>query len=331
MLRWQHLHFLQANETPLPSSEWKRQFDDQEFHNEILHGTYQPPAHLHETTCDVLLHLQRSPDTPEIEFSTTYEEFIEFIKKAKEKTSTSPSGRHYGHYKDLLQADPKFLQTIHSIIDISSQHNIILHRWKNTATTLIEKDEGTPYIHRMRAIHIIEAEVQFLAKNFYITKLMRHAEKQNLITDEQRGGRSNRQAQSAVINKVLYYNLSRQMLMPAAFMDDDARACYDRIVTSLNSLEYRKWGAPYQLSKFTNTFIKNQTYSIRTDDGIPNGTYKYSSDAPIQGSGQGIGWAGPRWLCSGDTCSRIMSKTKSGMYFHDPTYSIKSENRGTTL
>ena len=125
----------------------------------------------------------------------------------------------------------------------------------------------------MRAIHIIEAEVQFLAKNFYITKLMRHAEKQNLITDEQYGGRSKRQAQSAVIKKVLYYNLSRQMLMPSDFMDDEARACYDRILTSLNSLECRKWGAPFQLAKFTNTFIENQTYSICTAHGISNGTY----------------------------------------------------------
>lgn len=203
--------------------------------------------------------MKRDPSITEIEFQTTYEEFVSFIKNSKEKTSTSPSGRHYGYYKTLLKADPKYLQTIHSILEVSLQHNIIQDRWRTTVTTLIEKDTGFPYIHRMHAIHIIEAEVQFLAKNLHITKLMRHAEKQQLITDEQYGGRSQRKAQSAVINKVLYYNLSRQMLMPAAFMDDDAQACYDRILTSTNSSECRKWGAPHQLSKFTNTFIGNQT------------------------------------------------------------------------
>ena len=331
LLRWQQLHFLQANETPLTTPSWKAKFDDPAFQNKVPHGEYQPPSYLHPSTRDVLLHLQRDPAIEEIEFNTTYEEFITFIHKSKEKTSTSPSGRYYDHYKTLLKADPQFLQTIHAILEISIQHNIILRRWRNTVTTLIEKELGSPYIHRMHVINIIEAEVQFIAKNFYITKLMRHAEKQNLITDEQYGGRSRRQAQSAVINKVLYYNLSRQMLMPAAFIDDDARACYDRIVTSLNSLECRKWDAPHKLSKFNNTFIENQTYSIRTAHGISNGTYKYSPDAPIQGSGQGIGWAGPRWLCSGDTCSRILSKTGTGMHFHDPSYSLKIKKTGRLL
>jgi len=276
----------------------------------------------------VPFHFQKDNDAKEIEFSTTFEEFKYFIKSAKERTGTSPSGRHYGHYKALLKSGETYLETIHAIMELSLQHNIILRRWRNTTTTLIEKEPNQPFVHRMRAIHIIGAEVQFLAKNFYVTKLMKGAETKELITDEQYGGRARRQAQSAVINKVLYYNLSHQMLMPAAFMDDDARACYDRIITPLSSLECRKWGAPYALTKFTNTFIENQTYSIKTGHGISQGTYKYTTSDPIQGSGQGIGWAGPRWLCSGDTCSRIMAKTYTGMYFHDPTYSLKVRKQG---
>lgn len=56
-------------------------------------------------------------------------------------------------------------------------------------TTLIEKEKGFPYIHRMRAIHIIEAEVQFLAKVHCVKKMMGVAESKNLITEEQYGGR----------------------------------------------------------------------------------------------------------------------------------------------
>lgn len=328
LLRWQQLHFLQANETPLTTDAWKHCFEDPTFHDEVLHGRYDPPSHLHPTTREVLKHMQRLENVEEFEFKTTFEEFKQFIKGSKEKTSTSPSGRHYGHYKALLHGGSKYLATIHSILETAIQHNIILRRWKHTTTTLIEKEPGLPYVHRMRAIHIIEAEVQFLAKNFYITKLMKHAESKNLITDEQYGGRSRRQAQSAVINKVLYYNLSHQMLMPSAYMDDDARACYDRIITPLSSLECRKWGAPYKLAQFTNKFIESQTYALRTGHGISEGTYTYTNDDPIQGSGQGIGWAGPRWLCSGDTCSRIMSEANSGMKFADPTYSLKVRKQG---
>ena len=328
LLRWQQLHFLQANETPLASPSWKQHLDDPQFQEEVIHGRYNPPAHLHETTRDVLLHFQRDPNVTEFEFSTTFDEFKHFIKISKERTGTSPSGRHYGHYKALLQSGTEYMETIHAVLEIALQHNIILRRWRNTTTTLIEKEPGLPYVHRMRAIHIIEAEVQFLAKNFYVTKLMSGAEKKELITDEQYGGRAKRQAQSAVINKIMYYNLSHQMLLPAAFMDDDARACYDRIITPLSSLECRKWGAPYRLASFTNNFIESQTYSIKTGHGISDGTYSYNSQNPIQGSGQGIGWAGPRWLCSGDTCSRIMAKSGTGMLFNDPSYSIKVKKQG---
>ena len=205
LLRWQQSHFLQANETPLSDNTWKTRFEDPNFQEEVVHGTYTPPAYLHPTTRDVLLHFKRTPQIDEIEFSTTFDEFKNFIKNSKERTGTSPAGRHYDHYKALLQSGQTYLETIHAVLEIALQNNIILRRWRNTTTTLIEKESGLPYVHRMRAIHIIEAEVQFLAKNFYVTKLMKGAEKNNLLTDEQYGGRAKRQAQSAVINKVMYY------------------------------------------------------------------------------------------------------------------------------
>ena len=119
----------------------------------------------------------RPPDLQEIEFKTTFEEFLDFIKNAKEATSTSPPGRNYSHYKSLIQGDHRYLRTIYGILETALQHNIVLQRWKSTVTTLIEKDDGKPCIHRMRAIHIIESEVQFIAKLFYVRKLMRNAEK----------------------------------------------------------------------------------------------------------------------------------------------------------
>ena len=165
----------------------------------------------------------------------------------------------------------------------------------------------------MRAIHIIESEVQFLAKTFYILRMMRLAEQKNIISDEQYGGRNKHQAQSVILNKVMYYNISSQTRIPAAFMDDDARACYDRILTSLNGLENRRWGMPFKMSQFTTKFIESQIYSIRTENEVSKFTYKFERDHQIQGSGQGIAWAGPRWINSGDTCSRILRKHCAGM------------------
>ena len=148
------------------------------------------------------------------------------------------------HHRDgrtaIIKPLYKETRTIHAIIEMCTTHQIILKRRKKTITTLIEKEPGSPYIHRMHVIHIIEAEAQFLAKHHYVHQVMKLAKKENIITEEQYGGRRKHHAQSAVINKTLYHNISRQMLMTSAFMDDDARACYGRIVTSLSGLEGRK-------------------------------------------------------------------------------------------
>ena len=106
-----------------------------------------------------------------------------------------------------------------------------MDRWTKTVTTLLEKRTGSPFIHKFRAIHIVEGDLQFIVRYFYAHKMITNAEKQGLIGDEQYGGRRNRMAQSVVLNKLSYYNISHQLQMSCAFMGDDARACYDRIVT----------------------------------------------------------------------------------------------------
>ena len=204
-------------------------------------------------------------------------------------------------------------------MELALSNNIILERWKTTHTTLLEKNPGNPWIHRLRAIHIVEGDLQFIAKYFYSMRMMKVAESKKLISDEQYGGRAHRMAQSAVINKMLYYNISHQTHTSAAFMDDDARACYDKTVTKHSSLESRKWGLSTAIVNFTTKFINSQNFHVRTSHGISEGEYHFEDHKPIQGSGQGLSWAGPRWTATGDSITTIMAQDCAGMFFIDPT------------
>ena len=130
-------------------------------------------------------------------------------------------------------------------------------------------------------------------------------------------------AQSVVLNKICYYNLSHQTLTSCAFIDDDARACYDRIITSLSSLECRRWRLSYKVANVTNKFIENQKYHRRSAFGVSNDAYPFHPNSPTQGSGQGLSWAGPRWTNTGSNISDIMNQHNTGMSFHDPTGEIK--------
>ena len=81
--------------------------------------------------------------------------------------------------------------------------------------------------------------------------MMNKVKRLQSVTDEQYGGRRNLQAQSAVLNKVMYYDITRQTRSKSAFMDDDAKACYNRIVTGLSAVDGRKWGMSYDEARYT--------------------------------------------------------------------------------
>lgn len=103
-----------------------------------------------------------------------------------------------------------------------------------------------------------------------------------------------------------------------AFMDDDAKVCYDRIVTGLSAVEGRKWGQSYNESVFTTKVLQSQIFRVRTFNGITDDTYTYTTETPLQGAGQGIGWAGPKWVNTSDTRSKMMNNMCTGMIFKDP-------------
>ena len=122
------------------------------------------------------------------------------------------------------------------------------------------------------------------------------AEANKLITDEQYGGRKVRRAQSIVLNKLLYYSITHQMKMEAAFLDDDAKACYDRIIPSMTGVETCKWGLSHKTTDLTRKIIESQTFKVKTAQGLFHGTYQYSTEDQLYGVGQGLGWPGAIWM-----------------------------------
>ena len=160
---------------------------------QILDGTYVPPESLYPLAKVYLSYLKRDKSiTKELQFTIEFKHFCSFVSKAKEKTSCSPSGRTYTHYKALLLHQKKILKDIFNIMDMAITYSVVLDRWKRVNTTLLLKDAGQPKINRMRTIHIIEAELQFISKHVYVHQMMNNAERLKLITDEQYGGRKNR-------------------------------------------------------------------------------------------------------------------------------------------
>jgi hypothetical protein len=87
------------------------------------------------------------------------EEFIAGMIKWKEQTTTSPSGRHLGHYKLLtrlqifneektINLSMRILNVYYQIAMSSAWIGKTLQRWSNISTCMIEKVKGQPRIDK---------------------------------------------------------------------------------------------------------------------------------------------------------------------------------------
>ena len=95
--------FRQAGETPLSTLEWKHRFVDETTQENILNGVV-PTGEEFPEECEQIMEYMKTETNIQnsVTHETTFEEFKQFLKKAKEKSACSPSGRTYSHYKMLL-------------------------------------------------------------------------------------------------------------------------------------------------------------------------------------------------------------------------------------
>jgi hypothetical protein len=97
-----------------------------------------------------------------INTDVTQQEFNKALRKWSEGTSTSPSGRHLGHYRCLFEdydednKDPNksILGVYYAVATSALNWGISLERWKTSITAMIEKQPGCPRINKLRVIHI---------------------------------------------------------------------------------------------------------------------------------------------------------------------------------
>ena len=113
-------------------------------------------------------------------------EFKKGYKKWKGHTTTSPSGRHLGHYHALLTPDGEVKEGIFSedmwrinngIMNIALLNDTPLTRWLHSIVILLPKDKGKPEIHRLRIINTYENNYNLILKFFWTKEGMHQAEK----------------------------------------------------------------------------------------------------------------------------------------------------------
>jgi hypothetical protein len=153
-------HFGQAQGTPFTTNPLLSRFgyDGMSIHGTKLSQSGTIPScieNISTATRDVIERISSQESRHPIHSDLLpYESFVSTIKKWKEATSISPSGRHLGHYKSLLAIDsksssyneanpdpgPELTQVLYHVAVAVFQPGISLSRCTNIKTCMIERD-----------------------------------------------------------------------------------------------------------------------------------------------------------------------------------------------
>lgn len=190
--------------------------------------------------------------TSEINVTITVRDFINFFKKRKERTASSPSGRHMGHYKVIaemaMQGDETIAQIIVNIINISIMTSRPLHRWLRSSQIMIEKGKGK-FIEHLRIIQLCEADLNFTLNVIWGKRLTRNAMAHNAL-DKSQYALPGSTCNGAVWNKVLFCDLLRQTLTQGIMTDYDATAAFDRVLHAISIITCQRLGLPTLCKSF---------------------------------------------------------------------------------
>ena len=182
---------------------------------------------------------------------------------------------------------------------------------------MIFKDVGNYKIHRLRVIHIYEADFNLLLAIKW-RQLLQSAEQRQLINQGLYGGRPGCEAQSLTFLEELKYDISHVTRRTLFNFDNDATSCYDRIIVALASLINRKYGLHRNVVLVHATTLQEAQFHLRTQLGYSESSYSHQVEFPIFGSGQGSGNSPSIWLFISSTLCDIHQQISHGAKFVSP-------------
>jgi hypothetical protein len=330
-------HFGQAETdgTPFTTEAMKHKFNWNASTEEaelVLEGEYNDDD-ISEISRLMLDNMTRVMEVDKMPRFVMTKEFTGKFRAWRETTSTSPSGRHLGHYKvlvatidkSLTKLERKTLQTIQDdliccyigLINYSIKNRYSLDRWKKIVNMMIYKEEGNVKIHQLRVIHLYEADLGFIWGAKW-GKAMKKAVKDKSLHQGKYGGLPGRDCTSLTYLEELRFDYSLITRFSSANFDNDAAACYDRILCSIASLAGRKYGIHKDVIFVHAQTLEEAEFKLKTSTKISVTSYRHCIKFPIHGTGKGS-TNSPIILCFiSSVLFESHSKKSHGMKFESP-------------
>jgi hypothetical protein len=273
-------HFGQAQGTPftippLTLLDWGAQSQVAE---KLLQGEIPTEIQSNDEYINAILkHIAQRKQLPEIESYISPDDVSKGFRKWKESTSTSPSGCHLGLRRipaiplddKNLEKQRNMIQTIQAhIINIPMQQGFSPTRWQTVVNAMLEKIPGKPFLHKLRVIHILEADYNLTLKNIFGRRLMHHCEKHDILGDYQDGFRKGRSTTRTLLHNELINDYNKRLRIDNFIGMTDISGCFDRILPSIIALLNRKNGCPKAAVSMHANTLSQAKYYLKTQNGV---------------------------------------------------------------
>ena len=294
----------------------------------ILDNTFCPPGETDQYTAELFQCLRMHPKAiPNYGTVITKGVFQEGWIKMKERTSAGISGIHFGQMKACAQAD-HLSEFEASIANVAYTSGASPQAWKKGVNVMIHKKLHEDLVTKLRTIVLTEADFNFNNKVLGRSTIF-HAEKYQLLPEEQYGSRPNKCAIDHALHKRLTYDILRQMKYTGALCSNDAKSCYDRVVHSIACMAYRRLGIPTPPVTSMLTTIQNMQHHIRINYG--DSAFYMDSDhslRPFQEILQGNGAAPTTWVVISAVLIQMLIEAGNGGHFKEPIAGVSHHITG---
>jgi hypothetical protein len=160
-------------------------------------------------------------------------------------------------------------------------------RWRDIVDIMLTKQPGDHRVHRLHIIALLESDFNQVNRLLIGRPVQYQLEDNKELPDMQHGSRSDKQCHSAVLNKVLNFEIHRYQKPPLAYIENDAVGCFDRIINPLVIVFLRILGVPHtDLYSLASTW-ETTRHKIRTLYGISEEGCANDPTRLLYGPGQG--------------------------------------------
>ena len=142
------------------------------------------------------------------------------------------------------------------------------------------------------------------------------------------GGRPGARVHSALLLKTIFYNYLHFTRHNAIIFDNDAKACFDRIIPSLGLMATERLGMPQQATASMLATIKGMHFFIRTAHCISPGFYTSTAAAIILGVLKGSRAAPCIWISFSCIVLQALQSHTSGFQATCPLNTCTSQHPG---